>query len=150
MTKSKQPSIKLLLEQARERLGHHYLTDWLADNHDELVEHLAGRRVNWEIWLEVFKELNLTDRNGNPPTTGTARKAWLRVRTSRAKEPRSIMSLGGRELRPTEKPLPCVSPPPFSPPDVPTDDTSDALQILARRGTAMPEIINPRKSRKRD
>ena len=150
MTKSKPPSIKSLLEQARERLDRHYLTDWLDDNHDELIAHLAGRRVNWEIWLEVFKGLNLTDRNGNPPTAGTARKAWLRVRTSRAKGPRVIISPGDQDHRPMKTPLPCVSRPPSSFLNAPSEDTSHALQILARRGTAMPEIINPRKSRKRD
>lgn len=150
MTGSKQPSIKLLFEQARERLNRQYLTDWLDDNHDELIAHLAGRRVNWKIWLEAFKELNLIDQNGNPPTVGTARKAWLRVRTRRAKGLRAIISPHDRDLRPTEHPLPSVSRQPSSPPNATSDDTSHALQILARRGTAMPEIINPRKSRKRD
>ncbi|MBS1051301.1 hypothetical protein [Gluconobacter japonicus] len=159
MTGSEQPSLTLLFEQAQQRLDRHYLTEWLDHHHDELVDRLAGRRVNWPLWLEVFKGQHLVDRRGNPPTVHTARKAWLRVRSRRAgankalshqKDHAKALSRVNTQPHSPESLAPAPQRPLSSPRKRQPGDMTGALAILKKRDTPMPDILNPRGTRKSD
>lgn len=53
---------------------------FLVEQHDELVEHAAGKRMCWDTLCKRFAEHGLTDRRGAQAKPETARKTWLRVR----------------------------------------------------------------------
>ncbi|MBS0995807.1 hypothetical protein JK207_08795 [Gluconobacter cerinus] len=159
MTESGQPSLTLLFEQAQQRLDRHYLTEWLDHHHDELVAHLAGQRVNWPLWLEVFKGQHLVDRRGNPPTVHTARKAWLRVRSRRAgvnkvrshhKDQTEALSRVNTQPRSPESLAPAPQRPLSTLRKRPSGDMTRALEILKKQDIPMPDILNPRVTRKSD
>jgi hypothetical protein len=53
---------------------------FLVEQHDELVEHAAGKRMRWDTLCKHFAEHGLTDRRGAQATPETARKTWQRAR----------------------------------------------------------------------
>lgn len=72
-----------MLSEAAGEAGQGSLMAWLEYRHDELLAELGSRRVRWKAWLQLFRNLDLRDANGNHPTLETARKAWQRVRAQK-------------------------------------------------------------------
>jgi hypothetical protein len=56
------------------------LFHWLAEHHDELLEAIAGERIDWQTAADCFKEAGLTDATGRPATPQGARASWYKVR----------------------------------------------------------------------
>jgi hypothetical protein len=65
--------------------GRSPLYRWMRRHHDELAEKWAGLRIDWVATCERLAAVGLTDRNGKPPSSSTARQTWLRVRRDLAK-----------------------------------------------------------------
>jgi hypothetical protein len=53
---------------------------WMHRNHDRLSALFEQAPPAWEVLVETFGGMGLTDRAGKNPTAETARKTWYRVR----------------------------------------------------------------------
>jgi hypothetical protein len=53
---------------------------WMHRNHDRLSALFEEAPPAWEVLVETFGGMGLTDRAGRNPTAETARKTWYRVR----------------------------------------------------------------------
>lgn len=69
------------IEAARVESGRNTLAAWFRAHHDELLVELAGRPIEWDLYLAVFAKRGLKDANGNTPTRNTASKTWHRVQS---------------------------------------------------------------------
>jgi hypothetical protein len=56
------------------------LARWMLQNHDAFAARYTARRGDWTALAKVFVDAGLTDADGNPPNSVTARKTWQRVR----------------------------------------------------------------------
>jgi hypothetical protein len=56
------------------------LARWMLQNHDAFAARYTARQADWTVLARVFAEAGLTDAEGNPPNSVTARKTWQRVR----------------------------------------------------------------------
>ena len=74
------------VEAARAESGRNTLAAWFRAHHDELLAELAGRPIEWDLYLAVFAKRGLKDADGNTPTRNTASKTWQRVQTAIATE----------------------------------------------------------------
>lgn len=70
------------VETARAESGRNTLAAWFRTHHDELLAELAGRPIEWDLYLAVFAKRGLKDADGNTPTRTTASKTWHRVRAA--------------------------------------------------------------------
>jgi hypothetical protein len=66
---------------------------WMHRNHDRLSALFEQAPPAWEILVETFGGMGLTDRAGKNPTPETARKTWYRVR-------RNIAAARARRTKP--------------------------------------------------
>ena len=66
---------------------------WMHRNHDRLSALFAEAPPAWEVLVETFGGMGLTDRAGRNPTAETARKTWYRVR-------RNIAAARARRTKP--------------------------------------------------
>ena len=74
------------VEAARAESGRNTLAAWFRAHHDELLAELAGRPIEWDLYLAVFAKRGLRDADGNIPTRNTASKTWQRVQAAIATE----------------------------------------------------------------
>lgn len=74
------------VEAARAVSGRNTLAAWFRTHHDELLAELAGRPIEWDLYLAVFAKRGLKDADGNTPTRNTASKTWHRVQAAIATE----------------------------------------------------------------
>lgn len=70
------------VEAARAESGRNTLAAWFRAHHDELLAELAGRPIEWDLYLAVFAKRGLRDADGNIPTRNTASKTWQRVQAA--------------------------------------------------------------------
>jgi hypothetical protein len=66
---------------------------WMHRNHDRLSVLFEEAPPSWEVLVETFGGMGLTDREGKNPTAETARKTWYRVR-------RNIAAARARRAKP--------------------------------------------------
>jgi hypothetical protein len=70
---------------------------WMHQNHDRLSALFEQAPPAWEVLVETFAGMGLTDRAGKNPTAETARKTWYRVR-------RNIAAARARRAGPAPEP----------------------------------------------
>jgi hypothetical protein len=76
---------KAILQKAEDPYARSALFRWLLEHHDSLMAAAAPRRLEWTVLCVEFAKEGLTDMKGQPPSPGTARKTWQRVRKERAR-----------------------------------------------------------------
>ena len=77
---SESKHLEALLVSLRRNEKRSPLFHWLAKHHDEILQALAGERIDWRTAVARFREAGLTDATGKPPTPRTARETWYQVR----------------------------------------------------------------------
>ena len=111
---------------------------WLVENHDAIEAQAEGKRISWEPLCERFVAHGLTDVRGQPPTSLTARKTWLRARRAVA-EARERKRVADASARPGQK-YPSRISPDWRPQVVPAAPT----QALVRSGVvSSPAQLRP-------
>jgi hypothetical protein len=121
------------------------LFHWLAKHHDEIVEALAGERMDWLTAVARFEEAGLTDATGKPATPRTARETWYQVRKviasrmaglSSTRPVKTAPSKMSRNARPAVAPplRVCAAPPPPAATTWPT--AGPAVQALPQSAPA--------------
>jgi hypothetical protein len=74
---------------------------WMHRNHDRLSALFEQAPPAWDVLVETFGGMGLTDRAGKKPSAETARKTWYRVRRNiaaaraRRTEPAPAASVSG-------------------------------------------------------
>nr|WP_206777793.1 hypothetical protein [Acetobacter persici] len=130
MKYDQQGPLSAMLSEAAGEAGRSSLTAWLEYRHDALLAELGTKRVRWPIWLELFRQLDLRDANGNHPTIETARKAWQRVRAQK-KAAQAALHPGPRHrLQPDRRTVQAAPPRPREEdPSAPADLHPDLQRI---------------------
>lgn len=70
------------------------LFHWMYTHHDEIIQALAGRRIEWAPLCATFQTDGLTDATGKPPTERRTRETWYQVRREISKHQRRKAALG--------------------------------------------------------
>ena len=81
----------------------------MLQNHDAFAARYTARRADWRVLAQVFADAGLTDADGNPPNSVTARKTWQRVR--QMVRTQQMQQQPGPE-EPSETRRPATQPPP--------------------------------------
>jgi hypothetical protein len=73
-------NILAAIDKANPMRARSSLARWMLQNHDAFAARYTARRADWTVLAKVFVDAGLTDADGNPPSSVTARKTWQRVR----------------------------------------------------------------------
>lgn len=136
------PLAAMLFEAAGET-GRGSLMAWLEYRHDALLAELGAKRVRWPIWLELFRQLDLRDANGNHPTIETARKAWQRVRAKKKSTQTTLGRVQRHRLQPDHWSVHAPSPRPVEKDQSSPADLHPDLQRI-RKNLSRTTVQRPR------
>ena len=85
---------------------------WMEANREELLRAWNGRRLNWQALCAWFKDVGLTNADGQAPTVRCAKMTWYRAgKTLAARKDRAVAEANGpsrdqaarRTVAPTDK-----------------------------------------------
>ncbi|GBR28571.1 hypothetical protein [Gluconobacter japonicus] len=85
---------------------------WMEANREELLRAWNGRRLNWQALCAWFKDVGLTNADGQAPTVRCAKMTWYRAgKTLAARKDRAVAEADGpsrdqaarRTVAPTDK-----------------------------------------------
>lgn len=85
---------------------------WMEANREELLRAWNGRRLNWQALCAWFKDVGLTNADGQAPTVRCAKMTWYRAgKTLAARKDRAVAEANGpsrdqaarRTIAPTDK-----------------------------------------------
>ena len=99
---SESKHLEALLVSLRRNEKRSPLFHWLAKHQDEILQALAGERIDWRTAVARFKEAGLTDATGKPPTPRTARETWYQVRRLIAARMAGQVSSGPVKILPSK------------------------------------------------
>ena len=104
--KTKRAGLKAILRKIARPADRSSLFHWMVEHHDELLSKTNDTRLIWADLCVSFKELGLTNRDGQPATEMIARKTWYRARKPAAEKKaraltRAMTGLSPRSLMPS-------------------------------------------------
>jgi hypothetical protein len=113
---------------------------WMHRNHDRLSALFEQAPPAWEVLVETFDDMGLTDRAGKKPTAETARKTWYRVRrniaAARARHAKLVpgASVAGVAFMSTTSARSAAPSAPVGPPAVEADPRPRKFGLAQLRG----------------
>lgn len=79
-----QVSLREAFDRARQDVSRGSLSRWMRSNYEILEREWPGGRVDWAIFMQVVRHLDLRDTRDNPPNLAAVKKLWQRLKAENA------------------------------------------------------------------
>ena len=84
-TNRSQVSLREAFDRARQDVSRGSLSRWMRSNYEILEREWPGGRVDWAIFMQVVRHLDLRDTRDNPPNLAAVKKLWQRLKAENSR-----------------------------------------------------------------